>query len=289
MSRELSSSTFRAFADLAIGTRAMNAVCRRYIRLSSLQIGTLIVVGIVLLAATAVLQGDLEFLGRNAILIASDPLQTPLVLSVGLISLFLGLSAVIGVTSEVENGTLAVLLAGPVSSSSFLAGIALGSLVFYSWSIVLVLGWSMLAALIINLHISAALLLMMLASYAVVFAVISLGFLLSAWSQKRWTAILVYAAIVLLDIALRVLDRFIGSVPVQTESTRNDPWHFLRGVSGFLNRAVQWFSPFAKFDAMAHALELANYQRFFLQLLGTILFGIVMFFLASGLLKGQRV
>ncbi|MCA9832765.1 MAG: ABC transporter permease subunit [Thermomicrobiales bacterium] len=266
----------------------MKAVFRRYTRLSSLQIGTLIVVGIVLLAATAVLQGDLEFLERNAILVTTDPLQTPLVLSVGMISLFLGLSAVIGVTSEVENGTLAVLLSGPVTTSSFLAGIVLGSLVFYSWSLLLVLGWSVLAATIINLHISAALLLMMAASYAVVFAVISLGLLISAWSQKRWTAILVYAAIVLLDIALRVLDRFIGSVPVQSESTRNDPWHFLRSVSGVLDRAVQWFSPFAKFDAMARALEFADYQQFFLQLMGTILFGVVMFFLASWLLKGQR-
>ena len=70
------------------------------------------------LAASLVLQNTLGYVSRNAVLSTRQPLFLPIAFMVAVVSLYLGLSAALGVARERDRGTLSVLLFGPVDEPS---------------------------------------------------------------------------------------------------------------------------------------------------------------------------
>jgi membrane-associated phospholipid phosphatase len=130
-------------AALTLRLHAARVVAWREVRLAVVGLGGYVAVSLALLAAGWIISNDVRAVRAADVLVLEHPFRTPVTVAVLLVSMFLGVSAVVSVARERDRGTLEVLFYGPIDEASYLAGKLFGQLGGYAAALpVLLIGLS---------------------------------------------------------------------------------------------------------------------------------------------------
>ena len=100
--------------------RTVRALVKRDLTTSIKSWGPYLTLTITFLTSSLILKNYLGGIGNNNILVASDPLNFPLYISLVVISFYLAILSAITISRERDRGTLEVLFYGPVNNTSYI-------------------------------------------------------------------------------------------------------------------------------------------------------------------------
>ncbi len=280
-------------ASFALPTRhwaarwhAVDAIRARSSASIAYGLGIYVTLTVAFVAASVVLQNTVRYVERNAVLSTRQPLFLPIAFMVAVVSLYLGLSAALGVARERDRGTLQVLFFGPVDETAFLLGHLTAQLQVYIGVVLLALVWGNLVTGLLHLAFSIPGILLLLSSIATVAAVIAFGLLVAVWGGRERTTLVYFILIALLFIGLQLGQEVVNGIAQSSNLTENDPILLIRSALVWVNLVTQWISPYAQLSRMMDDLLNQNVGSYVLHLFVTILEGLVL--LIASILILQR-
>ncbi len=196
-----------------------------------------------LLFAVLLVYNSIRFVAESGLQILGRPLFVPLVVTVGLIMLYVLAWATLAIARPRDQGALRVLFFAPVDAVSVIGGHLLAGLALYVFGLLLTVPMLGLMALFVNLPFTSSLLLGVLISPVFAAAIIALGLFLSSIATSGRSAMFYFVGVVLLVLAVQVGYGAVGNVA--PSSKYYDALRFLRDVLRTVRDAVSWVSPFA--------------------------------------------
>lgn len=218
-----------------------------------------------LLAATLVLNNNVQATTKNMLFISQQPLFLPLLISVSFLALLLAVMASINVSRERDRGTLEVLVYGPVNEATFLFGVFIGYLKIYLEMLLIILVWANLATWMLHLAFSLKILLMLVSSVLMAAALIAFGILTAVLGGKARTALVFFFIIVLVLGGIQIADQIV-TILLQASDSASNSMIFLRNVLMMLSSGVQWISPYSQFTLMMDGIADSIWRTYFAHL-----------------------
>jgi ABC-type transport system involved in multi-copper enzyme maturation permease subunit len=231
-------------------------------------LGPYIALTLGLAVAVVILRGHLDALSRNRLLILSDAFSLPFFVAATVAMLFLALSSAATVAREREQGTLEMLFYGPVDHLTYVLGKHTAQVGLYVPMAILIGGLFAIGSGLTGLRLNATLPLELLLSLAAAAAVVALGLLLSTLTRSVRAAFGLFAAVVLLFLAIRFGSEALTGIPV---TNNYSPLLFLRDFAIALDRLVGYASPFAALENGIDALVRGDALAY----LGAVLLAVV--------------
>jgi ABC-type transport system involved in multi-copper enzyme maturation permease subunit len=216
--------------------------------------GVYVTLTLAFLAGAVVLHNTLRYVELNAVLSTREPLFLPIMISSGLVSLYLAVVASISAARERDRGTLEMLLYGPVDETSFILGHFVAIVKVYIVIAMLEFIWSNLVTWILHLAFSIDVMVLELTTIATVGAIVAFGLLVSVWGGRTRTALVYFILILLFFAALQIADTIVSGIAVSANPTENDPILLLRNVLAYADNLLQWVSPFSQLSRVTDDL-----------------------------------
>lgn len=230
-------------------------VIQRRVSLTTFQgLGIYVTLASALIVAALLLHNQLRFAGQNLILVTRQPLFLPLVVTTGITSFYLAMTAALIAARERDHGTLELLLYGPVDEAAYLLGLFLAQLKAYLGVLLLLVVWSVLASWLLNLHFEWQLVALLVFTLATAAAVIGVALLVAAWSGGTRSALFYFILIFLLFATFQVADEVVGTLAIESGGGRNDQLLLIRNALAALRGPVAWLSPYAHVRPVLEAL-----------------------------------
>jgi ABC-type transport system involved in multi-copper enzyme maturation permease subunit len=257
---------------------------------STLQgLGIYLTLTLALLVASLVLHNMLRFTSQNLVMVMRQPLFIPLFIAIVLTSFYLAMISAIAVAREKEQGTLEVLLYGPVDETSFMLGQFLAQVRVYLGVVLVIFVWSNLVTWLLNLKFEWELAVMLFFTIATAAAAISFSLLVAAWSGGTRAALFYFVLIFLLLVAVQVADEVVSTIAVQSGGGRNDPLLLIRNALGYFTGILTWISPYAQLRPALDALLARDTPGFLLRLGVTLGQAIIMLLASIAVLRRRGV
>lgn len=246
---------------------AAQSIQRRASHSSLYSLGIYITMAVSLGIAAVILHNSLRFTEQNFVLVARQPLFLSVFVNTVLTSLFLAMRAALGAARERDQGTLEVLLYGPVDEAAFMLGSFFAQLQVYLGVVVVALVWSNLVTWLLNLQFSWELAAVLLTSIATAAAVIAFGLLLAAWGGRTRATLIYFILVTLFVLGVQVADEVVRTFLVTDQrGGQNDPVFLLRNALAIINGVVQWVSPYAQLRPAMDALLDRNFGAYLFRL-----------------------
>ncbi len=265
---------------------AVQALQRRNSQSTGYSVGLYLTTTVAFVGAAVALHNTLRFVELNAVLATRQPLFLPIFVTAVLTSIYLALMSSISASRERDQGTLEVLLYGPVDEAAFILGKFLAQLKIYLGVLVMAFVWTNLTTWVLHLAFSVEALVLIATSLVPAAAVIAFGLLTALWGGRTRNAVIYFILIVLLLVSLQTADSTLSAFTLATSPTQNDPLLLVRNALVVINGVVQWISPYAQFGQAMDDLLSGSLASYLLRL-GLI--GLqTLVFLAGSLLILQR-
>lgn len=233
---------------------AINIIRYRNSQVTLYQFGIYVTITLALVTSALALHNTLRFTERNVVFVANQPLFLPILVSTGLVSLYLGVIASVSVSRERDRKTLEVLMYGPVDGSAFLMGIFFAQLLIFLIAVAFLFIWSNLAVWVLNLVFSVEVIGVLFASILMASVIVAFGLFTAVWGDKTRTALVVFILVLLLLAGVQIADQVVSNIIVSASPSNNDPILIIRNALAMLTRLIQWISPYAQLTQAMDAL-----------------------------------
>ncbi len=222
--------------------------------------GIYVISTLTLLAASTLVLNNLAFLSENGLLVLTRPFFLPAFVCGVILSLYLSLHATLQLVREREQGTLKVLLFGPVDGVSFLLGKLWSHSILYGLAAVMVVLWAVVLGQMTNLLVQVDLIGVMGLGLLANGGIVALGLFVGAWGRTARTSLIVLALVLLLALIAQFGDQALVQMINQGvgQANRQDPVRFLRAALDGLHGLILWLSPLAQMSRGMDALLVAD-------------------------------
>jgi ABC-type transport system involved in multi-copper enzyme maturation permease subunit len=230
------------------------------------------------LSSSLILKTYLGGVGNNNILVASDPLNFPLYISLVVVSFYLAIISAVAISRERDQGTLEVLFYGPVSNTSYVFSKYLADMTIFLFLMGLLVPYFVFVSILTNLALSWSLAKGIVLAVFSASCIISFSLLVStATSKMRNSVILIVALLggfLSIQLAGGILARF-------NENSLTPLVQYLRVSINLMSKGIEWVTPFAPLNKGLQAISTGNEQYY----LGSIFFALLYscFFLAASI------
>lgn len=239
--------------------------------------GPYVAAAISFFASSLVLKNYLNGVGGNNILIASDPLNFPLYISLVVVSFYLAIIGAVSISNEKDRGTLEVLFYGPVNHAAYLVSKYIADMIIFSFLIGLLIPYFLVVSFLTNLALSLSLLKGFVLSVFSASCVIGFSLMVSSATAKMRSSVIWMVALLGTFLSIQVAN----SILVRLNDSAISPLvQYLRTAISVINTGIEWVSPFAPLNKGIQALVLHSNQQYFGSIIFSILYSAV-FLIAS--------
>lgn len=249
-----------------------------------------VLIAVALTFSSVLLVNYSRFTETNLVSIEKQPLTTPILLCVILISLFLALTISLNVSREYANSTIEMLFYGPVDEISYMLGNFFAQIKIFLLSLIAIVIWLNLSTWLLNLDFRLDIFAMLLAAVFMCGQLVAFGLLMAAWGGKTRNTMVYFLLIILLIGGIQVADLVTSTLVIVQQTTVNDPLVVVRNVLSSLSEIIAWISPYSHLNKAFDAV-LNSDMRTYLGTLGLMLIEMSMMLAGSILLlkkKGVR-
>jgi ABC-type transport system involved in multi-copper enzyme maturation permease subunit len=226
--------------------RAILTLQARHSQALIYSLGLYVSLALALASGALMLQNTLQYVELNVVLSTQEPLFIPIAITMGVVSLYLALSASLAAARERDRGTLEVLFYGPVDETSFILGHFASPLAVYSAIALFAFVWANLVTWLLHLQFSFGPAYLLLATIATVASIIAFGLLVAVWGGRTRAALTYFILAVLLLASLQIADSIVSAIAISSNPTENDPVLVIRNALAFADGIVQWVSPYSQ-------------------------------------------
>lgn len=230
--------------------------------------GVFVAVALGMLAASLSLRSDLSTIADARVHVLTDAFVLPFFIATTIAMFFIALSSVATVARERDQGTLEVLFYGPVDVESYILAKHAAQVVAFVPMALAIAVLLVAFAGITGLRITLTFVPILALSIVTAAAVAALGLFLSTITRSVRAAFAIFAAIVVLLLALRIGAALVTQIQVTNNFS---PWLFVRGATLAAESAAAYISPFGVFDRGVDAVVRGSW----LEYLGMILLSVV--------------
>ncbi len=238
--------------------------------------GPYVAAAVSFLASSVALNNYLSGLGANNILIASDPLNFPLYISLVVVSFYLAIISAVSISREKDRGTLEVLFYGPVSNASYLLSKYLADMTIFLFLIGLLIPYFIFVSILTNLALSWSLVKGIVLSVFSASCIITFSLLVSTATSKMRNSVIWMVALLGAFLSVQLAN---GILLRLNESALTPVAQYLRMTLNGMNAGLEWITPFSPLNKGVQAIVIGNDQLY----LGSILFALLysLFFLVA--------
>jgi len=265
------------------------AVQRRGLRATIYRIGPYATLSAAIALAAAVLRNHVKSAQGSGFVVLSSPFITPLFGAAILSSVYLAVASTRTICREREQGTLEVLFYGPMDTVAYLLGKYLAQMSVYSLMAAGYLIALALYALVTNFCFDPILLWVSLLSTATTSAVVMLGILLSALNRSARSALFALLAVVLALLGVQLERDYFCSLASELARGHHNLPFSLQTAFTWLNRTVNWLSPFAHLERGIDALLRGSIAEYWLMMGLSWLYTAIVFGLAVRTMRRRGV
>jgi ABC-type transport system involved in multi-copper enzyme maturation permease subunit len=246
----------------------VKALVKRDLSAATKSWGPYVAATVSFLASSLVLKNYLSGVGDNNILIASDPLNFPLYISLVVVSFYLAIISAVSISSEKDRGTLEVLFYGPVNNASYLLSKYMADMTIFLFLIGLLIPYFIFVSLLTNLALSWSLVKGIVLSIFSASCIISFSLLVSAATSKMRNSVIWIIALLGVFLSIQLTN---GILLRLDEKALSPLLQYLRMTINVINAGIEWVTPFAPLNKGIQAIVISNAQLY----LGSVLFALL--------------
>lgn len=213
--------------------------------------------------STILLLNLVRYTQANILIIEQQPLTTPIMVTVILVSLYLSLVISLNVSQEYQNSTLEMLMVGPVDEIAYMLGNFLAQIQVFLYTLITTLVWSNLIVWLLNLSFRLDVFAMFLAAVLMAGELIAFGLLVAAWGGKTRNTLVYFLLVILLIGGLQIADIVVATLVQVRESTISDPLVVVRNALSWVSQLIGWISPYSQLNQSFEAILSRSFGRFF--------------------------
>ena len=248
--------------------------------------GPYIAATISFLVSSFLMKNYLTTLKENDILISSDPLNFPLMVSLIVVSLYLAIFSTVSVSREKDQGTLEVLFYGPVSCGSFLLAKYLSDMLIFLFVIGFLILYFLALTVLTNLGLSRNLVEAIIFSIFSASCVISFSMFISSFTSKIRSSIIWLVTILFILLALEVSHSMLLRFP---EESLSDLLIYLRDGLRIAIMGTEWVSPFSILMKGMESISLGNHGLYALNVLHAVVYTFLFLILSVVVMERKGV
>jgi len=238
------------------------------------------------LASSFLANNYLKAIWSNNYQISSDPLISPLFISIIVVSFYLAIISASSISRERDHGTLEVLFYGPVDSVSFLVAKYIKDILVYLVIVVFFFIYFTVVFKITRIDFSWQLMKTIFYSILLVSCVISFSLFISSLTSKMRTSIILLIGIL---VAFLVIQLFHSMLLNMDEENLSTSIIFLRKGLGIISQVTRWISPFAGFMSSKKFMGIGTIQPYGMGVLYSIVYSFIFLFLSVQILERKGV
>ena len=248
--------------------------------------GPYIAATISFLVSSFLIKNYLTTLKENDILISSDPLNFPLMVSLIVVSLYLAIYSTVSVSREKDQGTLEVLFYGPVNCGSFLLAKYLADILVFLFVVGFLILYFLALSVLTNLGLSWNLVEAIILSIFSASCVISFSMFISSFTSKTRSSIIWLVTILFVLLALEVSHSILLRLP---EESLSDLLVYLRDGLRIAITVTEWISPFSILMKGMESIGLGNLGLYALNVLHATVYTLIFLILSAVVMERKGV
>ena len=248
--------------------------------------GPYIAATISFLVSSFLIKNYLATLKENDILISSDPLNFPLMVSLIVVSIYLAIFSTVSVSREKDQGTLEVLFYGPVSCGSFLLAKYFADILVFLFVVGFLILYFLALTVLTNLGLSWDLVEAIVLSVFSASCVISFSMFISSFTSKTKSSIIWLVTILFILLALEVSHSMLLRLP---EESLSDMLIYLREGLRIVIMGTEWVSPFSILMKGMESIGLGNFGLYALNVLHAAVYTFLFLLLSVVVMKRKGV
>jgi len=238
------------------------------------------------LASSFLLKNYLGTIKEKNILISSDPLNFPLLISLVAISFYLAIVSVVSISREKDQGTLEVLFYGRVNCTSYLVAKFLADMLVYLFFVCFLILYFMALSALTNLGFSWALVKGIFLSIFSVSCVISFSLFISSLTSKMRSSIIWLVAVLSVFLAIQVSHSLLVRLQEGAPSTSQQ---YLRTTLGVLSQSMGWISPFSYLRRGMESISIGSTRLYGMNILYSLIYSLILLVSAVIVLERKGV
>lgn len=262
---------------------------RRDLRATIYGFGLYVTTSAAIATAATVLRNHVKSVQDSGLVVLSNPFATPFFGAMVISSVYLAVASTTTIARERDQGTLETLFYGPVDAVAYLLGKYLAQMSTYALMVAGYLVAFALYAPVTNFALDLDLLWAALLSAATASAVVAVGILLSTLNHSARSAILTLLAVVLASLGLQLGHEYVSSLASGLAKGGYHPLLSLQAAFTWLNRIVNWLSPFTHLERGIDALMRGSTGEYLLMMGLSLSYAAIVFGLALRALRRKGV
>jgi ABC-type transport system involved in multi-copper enzyme maturation permease subunit len=270
----------------SLSITTVKALVKRDLSVAANSWGPYVATTISFLASSLVLKNYLNGIGDNNILIASDPLNFPLYISLVVISFYIAIISAIAISSEKDQGTLEVLFYGPVNHTSYLLSKYMADMTIFILLIGLLIPYFIIVTMLTNLALSWSLLKGIGLSVFSASCIISFSLLVSTATSKMRNSVIWLVVLLGGFLSIQLTNSILLRMSVDALSPL---FQYLRRTIHLINTGTEWVTPFAPLNKGIQAIVISNDQLYFGSILFALLYSLIFFAASVAVLRKKGV
>jgi ABC-type transport system involved in multi-copper enzyme maturation permease subunit len=270
----------------SLSRTTVKALVKRDLSVAANSWGPYVATTISFLASSLVLKNYLNGIGDNNILIASDPLNFPLYISLVVISFYIAIISAIAISSEKDHGTLEVLFYGPVNRTSYLLSKYIADMTIFLFLIGLLIPYFIVVTMLTNLALSWSLLKGIGLSVFSASCIISFSLLVSTATSKMRNSVIWLVVLLGGFLSIQLTNGILLRMSVDALSPL---FQYLRRTIHLINTGTEWVTPFAPLNKGIQAIVISNDQLYFGSILFALLYSLIFFAASVAVLRKKGV
>lgn len=224
-----------------------------------------------LIVSSFILQNYLRSIGRDQILITTNPVAYPLFIAIAICTIYLALASVISVAREKDMQTLEVLFYGPVDHVSFILGKYLKGMLSYVFITLFLAAYFIIVSTTSNLGLSLRFFSLIALSLSFCSCIITFGILISTLTENIRASVLLFLGIVGGLLAIHITH---GMLIKMGEENLNAPLLYLRNTITIVNVGVKWASPFYYMKEAIEAARIGSIEKYALSMVFSTIYSV---------------
>ncbi len=248
--------------------------------------GPYIAATISFLVSSFLIKNYLSALKENDILISSDPLNFPLMVSLIVVSLYLAIFSTVSVSREKDQGTLEVLYYGPVICGCFLLAKYLADMFIFLFVVGFLILYFLAFTVLTNLGLSWNLVEAIVLSIFSASCVISFSMFISSFTSKIRSSIIWLVTILFILLALEVSHSMLLRFP---EESLSDLLIYLRDGLRIAIMGTEWVSPFSILMKGMESISLGDFRLYALNVLHAVVYTFLFLILSVVVMERKGV
>jgi len=247
--------------------------------------GIYVVMTVSAIVAAVLLRSVVYAITQNGLMVIASPLNNPLYVSTAISATYLALLSALSISRERDQRTLEVLFYGPVDAWGYIGGKYVEQMAAFSVMAAWHLVYFFLASLITNFGMSSSFVLLLIMSVFVASCLVSFGIFISSLVKSARGAIILFVGLTVLFLASDAVYQVLNSLPGETSGVL--AW--VRTAANWLDRVLEWISPFAYLRRGMDAVALQNAVRYGFGVLCSLVYSATLLCLSVWLFRRRGI